>query len=142
MPAPMGSAPIIKVKASGKGKNKKPAGTKLGSPAPVASAVFSNDEVTLTPRVKLTSSKPEELIVNGSLVTDTLGRGIDGADDGVAGSNYIATITGTRVTTGGTPLVRTRSEPAIVADVVDDLLARGDLARLSFANSSETFTRP
>ena len=45
----------------------------------MASAVYSNNQVTLTPRVKLTSSKPEELIVNGALITDTLGRGIDGA---------------------------------------------------------------
>ena len=57
----------------------------------------------LTPRGKLAASKPEELIINGSLVTDTLGRAIDGADDGQAGSDYIATISGTRVTTGGIP---------------------------------------
>ena len=47
-------------------------------------------------RVKLTASKPEELIVNGTLVTDTLVREIDGADDGHPGTDYIATISGTR----------------------------------------------
>ena len=63
-------APVIKVKATGKGKNRKPATTKLGTPVPPASAVYnaSNDQVTLTPRGKLTASKPEELIVNGPLV--------------------------------------------------------------------------
>jgi hypothetical protein len=51
--------------------------------------------VTPTPRGKLTASKPEELIVNGSLVTDTLGREIDGSDDGQPGGDYVATISGT-----------------------------------------------
>ena len=72
----------------------------------MASAAYngSNRQVTLTPRGKLTASKPDELIVDGSLVTDTLGRGIDGAGDAVADSDYIATITGTRVTAGGISL--------------------------------------
>ena len=70
----------------------------LGSPVTLASAVYStsNNGVTLMPRVKLTASKPEELIVNGTLVTDTLVREIDGADDGHPGTDYIATISGTR----------------------------------------------
>ena len=68
--------------------------------------------MTLTPRGKLTASKPEELIVNGALVTDTLGREIDGDDDGQAGGDYIATISGSRVTAGGLPLARTRRQPA------------------------------
>ena len=67
--------------------------------------------MTLTPRGKLTASKPEELIVNGALVTDTLGREIDGDDDGQAGSDYIATISGSRVTAGGLPLARRREQP-------------------------------
>jgi hypothetical protein len=122
-------APIIKVKASGKGKNRKPATTKLGAPVHMASAVYSNDQVMLTPRGKLTASEPEELIVNGSLVTDTLGREIDGAGDGQAGSDYIATITGTRVVTGGIPLARTQQQTATVTDAVDRLLGSGKLAR-------------
>ncbi len=101
-------APIIKIKASGRGKNRKPATNKLGSPVPVASAVYSvsDDEVILTPRTKLTASKPEELVVNGALITDTLGRDIDGGDNGQAGSDYIATITGTRVTAVAAPLLK------------------------------------
>ena len=67
---------VIKVKATGKGKNKKPATTKLGKPVTLASAVYngSNNQVTLTPRGTLNLTKPEELIVNAALVTDTLGR--------------------------------------------------------------------
>jgi hypothetical protein len=44
--------------------------------------------VTLTPRGKLTASKPEELIINGSLLTDTLGREVDGNDDGQPGGDF------------------------------------------------------
>jgi hypothetical protein len=125
-------APIIKVKASGKGKNRRPATTKLGTLVSVASAVYnaSNNSVTLTPRGKLTASKPEELIVNGSLLTDMVGRDIDGNDDGQPGGDYVAMISGSRVTTGGLPLARTQRQPVRVADVVDHLLARGELAVL------------
>jgi Right handed beta helix region len=122
-------APVFKVKASGKGKNRKPATTKLGAAVPVASAVYSNDQVTLTPRGKLTASKPEELIVNGSLLTDTLGREVDGNDNGQPGGDFIATVTGSRLTSGGIPLARVRRQ-LTAADVIDRLLARGDLAEV------------
>ena len=109
-------APVIKVKATGKGKHKKPATTKLGTPVTPASAVYtaSNNQVTLTPRGTLNLTKPEELIVKAALVTDTLGREIDGNDDGQPGGDYIATISGSRVTVGGLPLARTREQPATV----------------------------
>jgi hypothetical protein len=64
-------------------------------------------------------------------VTDTLGREIDGTDDGQPGGDCLATINGTRVTTGGAPFARTQRQPAGVADVVDRLLVRGDLAKLT-----------
>jgi hypothetical protein len=83
--------------------------------------------VTLTPRVKLTATKPEELVVKGASLTDTLGREIDGNDDGQPGGNFIATISGSRVTAGGIPLVRTRRRPASVEDVIDHVLARGEM---------------
>ena len=69
-------APVIKVKATGKGKHKKPATTKLGKAVAPAKAVYtaSNNQVTLTPRGTLNLTKPEELIVNAVLVTDALGR--------------------------------------------------------------------
>jgi hypothetical protein len=64
-------------------------------------------------------------------LTDILGREIDGNEDGQPGGDYIATISGTRVTTGGLPLARTRRQTASIADVVDHLLARGELAGLT-----------
>jgi hypothetical protein len=134
-------APIIKVKASGKGKNRKPATIKLGAAVPVTSAVYSNDQVTLTPRGKLTASKPEELVVNGALLTDPVGRQIDGADDGQTGSNFIATINGTRVTTGGIPLVQAQRQPLSVADAVDGLLSGGELTDLTRAPRAARGTR-
>jgi hypothetical protein len=86
--------------------------------------------LTLTPRGKLTASKPEELIVNVGLVTDTLGREIDGNDDGQPGSDFVGTISGSRVTAGGLPLARAQSRPAAVPAVIDALLARGELTGL------------
>ena len=60
-------APVITVKAKGKGKHKQPATTKLGTPVTPASAIYSgaNNQVTLTPRGTLNLTKSEELIVNG-----------------------------------------------------------------------------
>jgi hypothetical protein len=54
-------APVIKVKATGKGKDKKPATTMLGSHASPASAVYtsSNNQVRLSPRGALDLTKPE-----------------------------------------------------------------------------------
>jgi hypothetical protein len=124
-----GLAPIIKGKASGKGKNKKPPTTKLGPLVPVASALYSaaSNSVILMPRGRLAASKPEELIVNGTLLTDTLGRKIDGADDGQTGSDYIAIIVGGRAVGGGMPLARIQPQPATAPAAIDTLLAEGKL---------------
>jgi hypothetical protein len=54
----------------------------------------------------------------------------NGNDDGQPGSDTIATIAGARATAGGVPLVRTQRQPATVADVIDHLLARGELEGL------------
>jgi hypothetical protein len=126
-------APVIKVKAKGKGKHKTPATTKLGAPVHPATAVYngSNNQVTLTPRGTLNLTKPEELIFFTSLVTDTLGRQVDGNNDGQAGGEYIATLSGSRATTGGLPLARTPEQPAKVGAAIDALLARGDLTGLT-----------
>jgi hypothetical protein len=127
-------AAVTKVKGKGSGKHKQPPTTRLGKRVALASASYnsSNDQVTLTPHgtLTLTASKPDELIVNGSLVTDTLGRGI-GGDDGQAGSDYIATLTGNRVTVGGVPAARTGAQPAIARSAVDALLARNGLTGIT-----------
>ncbi len=123
-------APIITVKAKGKGKHKKPPTTRLGPPLPPASVVYnsSNNQVTLLLRSTLNLTKPEELTVNATLVTDTLGREIDGDDDGQPGSDYIATINGSRVTPGGLPRARSPERSTTVPVTIDALLARGELA--------------
>ncbi len=97
-----------------------------------ASAVYtrSNNQVTLTPRATLNPTKPEELIVNGTLLIDTLGRKIDGNNDGQPGGDCIETINGSRVTTGGLPLARIQKEPATVPAAIDALLARGELTEI------------
>ncbi len=64
-------------------------------------------------------------------MTDTLGREIDGNNDGQPGGDYIATVSGSRVTTGGLPLARTRDQPASVQTAIDALLAHGELAGLT-----------
>ena len=129
-------APVITVKAAGKGKHKKPPTTKLGAPVTPASAVYtgSNNQVTLTPRGTLNLTKPEELIVNGSLVTDALGRPIDGNDDGQPGGDFIATISGSRATPGAAaPQARTQKQPANVPAAIDALLIRGEFVDLKLA---------
>ena len=47
----------------------------------------SNDQVTLTPNGTLSLTKPEELVVNGALLKDSLGREIDGSGDGQPGGD-------------------------------------------------------
>ena len=131
-------APVIKVKATGKGKNKKPATTKLGTPVTVASAVYtaSNDQRHAHAPGQAEASKSEELIVNAAIVTDTLGRPIDGNDDGQPGGDYIATLSRSGVTLGGLPFARTPVPSAAVPAAIDALLARGELtgSRRSFTN--------
>jgi hypothetical protein len=126
-----GLAPIIMVKAHGKGKHRVPARTELGKPVTPASAVYAagSNRVTLTPRGTLSLAKPQELIVRAALVTDVQGRPIDGNDDGQAGGDYIATLSGSRVTVGGLPLARKQTHPAVVPAAIDALLARGELQR-------------
>jgi hypothetical protein len=71
------------------------------------------------------------MMFNAALVTDTLGRRIDGNEEGQPGGDYIATISGSRVTVGGLPLARTREQPASVEDAIDALLARDELTGLT-----------
>jgi hypothetical protein len=59
------------------------------------------------------------------------GRDLDGNGDKQSGGDYLATISGSRLTNGGIPFVRTQTQAAAVAEVVDHLLARGQLTELS-----------
>ncbi len=126
-------APVITVKGKGKGKHKQPPTTKLGTPVTPSLAAYTgvNNQVTLTPRGALNLTKPEELIVNGKLLTDAQGREIDGNDDGQPGGDYIATVSGSRVTAGGLPRARTSKRSTAVSGAIDALLARGELAEVT-----------
>ncbi len=77
---------------------------------------------------RLQIAKPEELIVNGALLTDTLDRETNRTGEGQDGTEDLATITGNRVTVGGIALARSEGQTAKVEDVVDYLLRRGDVA--------------
>ena len=47
---------------------------------------------TLTPRKAFALTKPVQLVVNGQSLQDSNGNLIDGANDGVAGSNFVTII--------------------------------------------------
>ena len=66
--------------------------------------------------------------MNAVLVTDALGRRIDGNDDGRLGGGYIATFGRTGATVGGVAAVRTLEQPATVTAEIDSMLARGEVA--------------
>ena len=122
-------APIIKVKGLGQGQKPKAGNdparltrdTGLRSLHRLVQPGHAHSPGQVSPR------KPEELIVIGSLVTDALGRPIDGVDDGQPGSSYIATIGGSQALAGGLPLARTGMRRADVPAAIDVLLVRGDL---------------
>ena len=46
--------------------------------------------VTLTPQKKLVLSPPLQLQINAAALTDTLGRPLDGKDNGLPGGNFVA----------------------------------------------------
>jgi hypothetical protein len=58
------------------------------------------------------------------------GNSIDGDDDSQPGSDYIATVSGSRVTADGIGLARTQRQPVAVADAIDVLLAHRELIGL------------
>jgi hypothetical protein len=62
----------------------------------LTSAVYTGTStswtVTLTPKAAFALTKPVQLLVNGQALQDDNGHGIDGANDGVAGSNFVAII--------------------------------------------------
>jgi RHS repeat-associated protein len=74
---------------------------KLGKPVAPASAVFnaSTNTVTLTPKKALVLNPPEQLTIISSGLLDTLGRALDGNDDGLPGGNFVATLSKQGITT-------------------------------------------
>ena len=60
----------------------------------------ANDTVTLVPRKAFAVAKKPQLVVYGQDLADTLGRPIDGADNGQSGSNATAILAKTTATYG------------------------------------------
>jgi hypothetical protein len=70
------------------------------------SAMYGNNEVTLTPKKAFALTMAVQLVVNGNSIQDSEGHQIDGANDGVAGSNSVTIIR------RSTPVVATTPTPA------------------------------
>ena len=58
--------------------------------------------LTLIPRRKLNLAQPERLTITASLLTDSLGRALDGDHDGRPGGDFVATLRGKSVTIAAT----------------------------------------
>ncbi len=116
-------------------------GTTLGKAFPISKAVYSasTDTVTLTTKKALVVNPPLQLRVNGSSVLDSLGRPIDGNDDGQAGGNFLATLSKKGVTIGNavtSPAVR-----AVSALAVDQPAGRRSSGRCVRSDDSSTTRR-
>jgi hypothetical protein len=74
------------------GKSKKGV-TTFNKPVPLVSASYNPATfmITLVPAGTLILSQPEQLTVTAALLTDALGRPLDGNHDGVPGGNFVAT---------------------------------------------------
>ena len=99
---------------------------KLGKAVAPATAIYnaSANTVTLTPKKALVLNPPEQLTINSSGLLDSLGRALDGNDDGLPGGKFIATLSKQGITTarvGGEPSSR------LAAPAVDHLLDQGAL---------------
>jgi hypothetical protein len=79
--------------------------------------------VTLMPKNKLSAAQPDELIVTGSVLTDTLGRPIDGNHDGQPGGNFEATFKGRSVTIASVGNTVAASVARLAPNAVDRVLA-------------------
>ena len=95
----------------------------------------ATDEVTLTPKKPFTLTKPVQLMVFGSGPSglhDSLGRLIDGNDDGQAGGNAVAILAKHGVTIDLATSAKTKASvrKAVKTDLVDFLLERDGLADL------------
>jgi hypothetical protein len=99
---------------------------KLNSALPSSSPMASS--AALVPATKPNLSQTDRIQITAADLTDALGRGLDGDDDGQPGGNYIAAINRSGVTVGGLPLVPALDRSAAVPATIDALLARGELS--------------
>ena len=96
---------------------------KLGKPVAPATAIYNarTNTVTLTPKKALVLNPAEQLTIISSGLLDSLGRALDGNDDGLPGGNFVATLSKQGITTGrvgGGPSSR------LAAAAVDHLLEK------------------
>jgi hypothetical protein len=79
--------------------------------------------VTLIPKNKLSAAQPDELIVTGSVLTDTLGQPIDGNHDGQPGGNFEAIFKGKSLTIAATDSPNAIPASRLPIEAVDGILA-------------------
>jgi hypothetical protein len=96
------------------------------------SAVYNatSDTVMLTPKKAFSLSKPVEVTINGnppSGLEDTLGRFIDGDQNGTPGGIATAVLRRSGVAINVIARARSSASPTLEAATVDDLLERGKL---------------
>jgi hypothetical protein len=79
--------------------------------------------VSLAPRGKLNPAQPEQLRITASLLTDTLGRPIDGNRDGLPGGDLVANIKGKAVTLIAASAAKVSSASGLALEAIDRVLA-------------------
>ena len=86
--------------------------TTYSKPMPLSSAIYdpTAHTISLVPKGKLNLAQPEQLRITASLLTDSLGRPIDGNHDGQPGGDYVANLSKNKVT----PLAVPRTTAAAV----------------------------
>ena len=116
----------------------------FNKPTPLSSAIYSPSAqiLTLIPKSKLNLAKPEQLTITAAMLTDFLGRPLDGNHDGQPGGDFVASIKGKSVTMAAISNIRAVSLSRLAVEAIDRVLA-GDtqfLARPLW--SSRTRPRP
>jgi hypothetical protein len=94
---------------------------------PLKSAIYNAlaHTISLVPKSKLNTSQPEQLTITSSLLTDWLGRPIDGNHDGQPGGDFVATLKGKTVTIASRGVAKAASAAASqhAVDAIDRALA-------------------
>jgi hypothetical protein len=101
-----------------------------------ASYSAANHTMTLTTRKKLVLSPPVRLTLNSVGLVDTLGRALDGNDDGIAGGNFVATLSPNGVTVASAVPLNGASGPSHERWFA---MARSHLSKLFRTNGVSSF---
>jgi hypothetical protein len=92
---------------------------------PLSEAIYdpSAHTISLVPKGKLNMAQPEQLKITASLLTDSLGRPIDGNHDGQPGGDFVATLKGKTVTIAATCVARATSVSQRAVEAIDRVLS-------------------